>query len=138
MEQTIITIGGTIVAWLASEKFLIPWIAKGWDWLINKGRELDDKNIDFTKELKEIEESTICNYKNQIEFLVQRVEQLEQELIAYQKILEELRGRILNLNNQLYRKSMSLAKYREHSCGKKDCPYREYLIDEEIQDNKED
>lgn len=128
MEQ-IITIIGSILAWLASEKFLIPWIVKGWNWLIERGRDLDDKNIDFTKELKGIEESTINNYKNQIEFLVQRVEQLEHELLEYQKILEELRGKILSLNNQLYRKSMSLARYKQLSCSLENCPHRIYVED---------
>lgn len=130
--ELLITIGGSIAAWLASEKFLIPWIVKGWNWMIDKGRDLDSKNIDFTKELKEIEESTISSYKNQIEFLVQRVEQLEHELIEYQKILEELRSKILSLNNQLYRKSMSLAKYRELSCTNKQCPHRVFFHEDEI------
>lgn len=131
MQQDILlTIAGTILTWLASEKFLIPWIVTGWNWMINKGRELDDKNINSTKELKEIEDKISSNYESQIKFLVESVERLEHELLEYQKTLEELRSKILELNQRLYQKSLTITKLRQISCTNAECPNRAFCTDD--------
>lgn len=124
--ELLITIGGSIAAWLASEKFLIPWIVRGWKWVIDRGRELDAKNLDSTKELKEIEEKTNETYENQINFLVGQIDHLEKQLLQYSEQLEKLRAKILELNQKLFNKSMEISRLKELTCCNQNCKFRQY------------
>ena len=53
MENIIITGIGSIVGWLGVQKWIFPYIIQFWNWLVDNGR----KNIEITKDLREIEDS---------------------------------------------------------------------------------
>jgi uncharacterized coiled-coil DUF342 family protein len=127
MEQ-IITIGGTIVAWLAAQKWVFPLIVQLWNWLIDNGR----RSIDTSKELKDIEEKTNNTYEDQINFLVGQIDHLEKQLLQYSEQLEKLRSKILELNQKLFNKSMEISKLREMACCNQECKFRQYIKIEEV------
>lgn len=128
--QTIITIGSTILTWVMGKKYLLPQLIKLWEWIKEKKKENDNHKLNATKELKEIEEKSNDVYENQITFLMQQVQQLENELLEYQKQLEVFRKKILELNNSLYHKSLIIGKLRQYCCKNEDCKFRIYCDDE--------
>lgn len=126
--ELLITIGGSIAAWLASEKWIFPFIKTTWEWLVDNGR----RNIDTSKEIKDLEEKTNSTYEDQITFLVGQIDHLEKQLLQYSEQLEKLRAKILELNQKLFNKSMEISKLREMACCNSECKFRQYIkIDKE-------
>lgn len=128
--QTIITIGGTIISWLVGKEFLFPQILKLWQWIKERKQQQDNHNVNASKEIAEYKDKSNDVYENQITFLMQQVQQLENELIEYQKQLEMFRRKILELNNNLYHKSLIIGKLRQYCCKNEDCKMRQYCDDE--------
>ena len=128
MENIIITGIGSIVAWLAAQKWVFPLIVQLWSWLIDNGR----RNIDTGKELKDIEQRANSTYEDQITFLVNQVDHLEKQLQQYSEQLEKLRATILDLNQRLFQKSMTISKLRQLACNNRDCPNRAFCTEDII------
>ena len=128
MENIIITGIGSIVAWLAAQKWVFPLIVQLWSWLIDNGR----RNIDTGKELKDIEQKANSTYEDQITFLVNQVDHLEKQLQQYSEQLEKLRATILDLNQRLFQKSMTISKLRQLACNNRDCPNRAFCTEDII------
>ncbi len=128
MENIIITGIGSIVAWLAAQKWVFPLIVQLWSWLIDNGR----RNIDTGKELKDIEQKANSTYEDQITFLVNQVDHLEKQLQQYSEQLEKLRATILDLNQRLFQKSMTISKLRQLACTNRDCPNRAFCTEDMI------
>ena len=126
MENIIITGIGSIVAWLAAQKWVFPLIAQLWSWLIDNGR----RNIDTGRELKDIEQKANSTYEDQITFLVSQVDHLEKQLQQYSEQLEKLRATILDLNQRLFQKSMTISKLRQLACRNRDCPNRAFCTED--------
>lgn len=131
MENIIITSIGSILSFLAAQKWLFPYIIQAWNWLVDNGR----RNIDTGKELKDLEERTNETYESQINFLVGQIDHLEKQLLQYSEQLEKLRAKILELNQKLFNKSMEISKLRELACCNQECKFRQYIKLEDI--NKE-
>lgn len=128
MENIIITGIGSIVAWLSVQKWVFPLIVQLWNWLIDNGR----RNIDTGKELKDIEQKANSTYEDQITFLVNQVDHLEKQLQQYSEQLEKLRATILDLNQRLFQKSMTISKLRQLACTNRDCPNRAFCTGEDM------
>ena len=128
--QTIITAISTLIGWLVSKKYIFPHIFKLWQWLKERRRENENHNVNLKKELTDLNEKSNDVYENQINFLMQQVKQLENELIEYQKQLEQFRSKILELNNNLYHKSLTIGKLRQYCCKNEECKMRIYCDDE--------
>lgn len=128
MENIIITGIGSIVGWLGVQKWIFPYIIQFWNWLVDNGR----KNIEITKDLREIEDRANNAYEEQITFLIGQVEHLEKQLLQYSEQLEKLRSTILELNQKLFHKSMTIAKLKQLSCTNKECPNRAFCTDDLI------
>lgn len=126
MENIIITSIGSILSFLAAQKYVFPYIIQAWNWLVENGR----RNIDTSRELKDIEEKANSNYEDQIKFLVGQIEHLEKELLQYSEQLEKLRAKILELNQKLFNKSMAISKLRELACTNSECKFRQYCTDD--------
>lgn len=43
---TISTVAGTIISYIASKKYIFPYIVKAYEWLKNRKKEQDKENID--------------------------------------------------------------------------------------------
>ena len=126
MEQIILAGIGSILSYLAAQKWLFPLFVQLWDWLVANGK----RNIDTSRELKEIEDKANSNYEDQIKFLVGQIEHLEKELLLYSEQLEKLRAKILELNQKLFNKSMAISKLREIACTNTECKFRQYCTDD--------
>lgn len=125
MEQIFIVIG-SVLSYIGAKKWIFPLFVQLWDWLVANGR----RNIDTSRELKDIEERTNDTYENQIDFLVKQIEHLEKELLQYSEQLEKLRAKILELNQKLFNKSMAISKLREIACTNTECKFRQYCTDD--------
>ena len=117
--HTIITAISTLITWLLSKKFLFPQLLKFWQWLKERKKENENHNVNLKKELTDLTDKSNDVYENQITFLMQQVKQLKNELIEYQKQLEQFRSKILELNNNLYHKSLTIGKLRQFCCKMK-------------------
>lgn len=130
MEQTIGTIILSICGWLAGEKFLLPWIVKGWDWIRGKKREFDDENVDASKEILNVKLQSQEVYESQINFLMSQIDRLEQEINSHQEQLGKMRSMVLELNSRLFKKDVLIGKLRELCCANTSCKFRVMCTDD--------
>ena len=129
----------SIAGWIASKKWIFPYIIKMWKWLKERKKENDKNNIDASKELTQIKEDQNNVYENQIDFLVNQLNTLENQLANYQIQLEKMRAKILELNSSIYSQSLTIGKLKSFSCCKADCPYRQLCDENNLQEkNNED
>lgn len=125
MEQIIIVIG-SVLSYIGAKKWIFPLFVQLWDWLVANGR----RNIDTSRELKDIEQKANSTYEDQITFLVNQVDHLEKQLQQYSEQLEKLRATILDLNQRLFQKSMTISKLRQLACNNRDCPNRAFCTED--------
>lgn len=130
MEQTIGTAIIGICGWLAGEKFLFPWIVKGWDWIRGKKKEFDDENVDASKEILDIKQQSQEVYESQINFLMNQIDRLEQEINSHQEQLSKMRSMVLELNSRLFKKDVLIGKLRELCCANAGCKFRVLCTDD--------
>ncbi len=71
-----------------SKKYLFPQLLKFGEWIKERKKENEKHNVNLKKELTDLTDKSNDVYENQINFLMQQVKQLENELIEYQKQLE--------------------------------------------------
>lgn len=130
MEQTIGTIILSIGGWLAGQKFLLPLLVKGWDWLRGKKKEFDDENVDASKSILDIKQQSQEVYESQINFLMNQIDRLEQEINNHQGQLQKMRSMVLELNSRLFKKDILIGKLRELCCANADCKFRVMCTDD--------
>lgn len=130
MKETIGTIIITICGWLAGQKFLLPWLIKGWDWLRGKKKEFDNENVDASKEILDIKQQSQEVYESQINFLMNQIDRLEQEINSHQEQLTKMRSMVLELNSRLFKKDVLIGKLRELCCANTDCKFRVFCTDD--------
>lgn len=139
-NEIVLTSVGTIIAYLASKNYFIPWILKFWDWLKGEKKEFDKKNFDGSTELYNYKKNVIETQEQQFQVLLNQITQLEVELQKYSDDLQKMRNTILRLNSRLYDKSLLIADLQRKSCCVENCPHRELCKNklEEIDDLNED
>lgn len=130
MEQTIGTIVLSIVGWLAGQKFLLPWLIKFWDWIRGKKKELDEQNVDASKEIVDLKAQHQEVYESQINFLMNQIDRLEQEINSHQTQLGKMRSMVLELNSRLFKKDVLIGKLRELCCANTNCKFRVLCTDD--------
>lgn len=123
-NEIVLTSVGTLIAYLASKNYFIPWIIKGWEWITKKKKELDQKNLDITDEIHKIRMNENEYYEETFNTLLGQIEKLEKELKTYSDELSNLRNEILLLNSQLYKKSMIILDLQKRCCLNEQCPSR--------------
>ena len=65
MNEIVLTSVGTLLAYMASKNYFIPWIIKGWEWIINKKNDLDKKQLDVVDEIQLHELSIMFEQKEE-------------------------------------------------------------------------
>ncbi len=136
---TLITIGGTIISWIAGKKYLFPYIKQAYDWIRNYKRERDRENIDSSKELLEIKEQANDIYENQLNFCMKQISDLQDTITGKQKELNDyidqlsqLRGKIVELQKELYQYQMKNSQLCAMYCSNSECKFRQYYKDDSI------
>ena len=124
MEAFVTTLG-TILAWFMGKQFFLPYIIKFWDWITQKKKDFDEKNVDASKEIVDYKNNTNNMYESQIQFLMEQITSLEAELLSYQEQLEKMRKKILELKSQLYNKALVIGKLQQYCCSNEQCKYRQ-------------
>lgn len=121
----ILTVIGSIISFMAAQKWIFPLIVKFWDWLVDKKKDFDDKNVDASNELLKYKQSAIETQEKQFQVLLNQITALEVELQKYADDLQKMRNTILRLNSRLYDKSLLIAELQRCSCCVENCPHRE-------------
>lgn len=131
ISATLITAGTSVVTWIISKKYLLPYIVKAYEWIIDRKKQKDKTNIDSSKELLEIKDKTNDVYENQLDFCMKQITELQnnltqkqQELNDYINQLAELRGRIVELQKELYDYQIRNSKLSIMYCGNTECRCR--------------
>lgn len=129
--QTIITGITAIFTYIISKKYLFKYIIQFIEWLFNFKKDFDKKNVDASKELLEIKDSSNNVYENQIIFLTEQVKTFEErinfkqnELNKYLDELSELRQKILVLQKDVYNNQVQIAQLKSMYCGNISCQAR--------------
>lgn len=120
----ILTVIGSIISFMAAQKWIFPLIVKFWDWLVDKKKDFDDKNVDASNELLKYKQSAIETQEKQFQVLLNQITALEVELQKYADDLQKMRNTILRLNSRLYDKSLLIAELQRCSCCVENCPHR--------------
>lgn len=120
----ILTVIGSIISFMAAQKWIFPLIVKFWEWLIDKKKDFDDKNVDASNELLKYKQSAIETQEKQFQVLLNQITALEVELQKYADDLQKMRNTILRLNSRLYDKSLLIAELQRCSCCAENCPHR--------------
>ena len=121
----ILTVIGSIISFMAAQKWIFPLIVKFWDWLVDKKKDFDDKNVDASNELLKYKQSAIETQEKQFQVLLNQITALEVELQKYADDLQKMRNTILRLNSRLYDKSLLIAELQRCSCCVENCAHRE-------------
>jgi septal ring factor EnvC (AmiA/AmiB activator) len=121
----ILTVIGSIISFMAAQKWIFPLIVKFWDWLVDKKKDFDDKNVDASNELLKYKQSAIETQEKQFQVLLNQITALEVELQKYADDLQKMRNTILRLNSRLYDKSLLIAELQKKSCCVEGCKHRE-------------
>ncbi len=123
----IITALGSIVTFLAGQKWLLPWAGK----LLKYRHNKDNDTLDINKKLIDVEKNNNELYQNQITFFVKQVEALQKQLTEKQKELDTLSKAINTLKNQLIEaqnmlndKDKQIIRLKEFYCANMDCQTR--------------
>jgi chromosome segregation ATPase len=115
---------GSIIAFITAQKWIFPLFIKLWDWIINKKKEIDQKNLDVTDEIHKIRMNENEYYEETFNTLLGQIEKLEDELKSYSNELTKLRNEILQLNAKLYNKSIIILDLQKKCCLNENCKMR--------------
>lgn len=116
----------TIIGYISAQKWLWPLIVKCWDWVVNRKREFDDRQISLSDEITKLKINDVERYEKTFNTLLNQISDLEEELKKYSKELQELRNTILKLNSKLYEKALIISDLQKYTCKKaKECELRE-------------
>lgn len=123
-DSIILTSMGSIIAFITAQKWIFPLFIKLWDWIINKKKEIDQKNLDVTDEIHKIRMNENEYYEETFNTLLGQIEKLEDELKSYSNELTKLRNEILQLNAKLYNKSIIILDLQKKCCLNENCNMR--------------
>lgn len=123
-DSIILTSMGSIIAFITAQKWIFPLFIKLWDWIINKKKEIDQKNLDVTDEIHKIRMNENEYYEETFNTLLGQIEKLEYELKSYSNELTKLRNEILQLNAKLYNKSIIILDLQKKCCLNENCKMR--------------
>jgi chromosome segregation ATPase len=123
-DSIILTSMGSIIAFITAQKWIFPLFIKLWDWIINKKKEIDQKNLDVTDEIHKIRMNENEYYEETFNTLLGQIEKLEDELKSYSNELTKLRNEILQLNAKLYNKSIIILDLQKKCCLNENCKMR--------------
>ena len=115
---------GSIITFITAQKWIFPLFIKLWDWMINKKKDFDQKNIDVTDEIHKIRMNENEYYEETFNTLLGQIEKLEDELKSYSNELTKLRNEILQLNAKLYNKSIIILDLQKKCCLNENCKMR--------------
>lgn len=115
---------GSIITFITAQKWIFPLFIKLWDWIINKKKEIDQKNLDVTDEIHKIRMNENEYYEETFNTLLGQIERLETELKSYSNELSKLRNEILQLNAKLYNKSIIILDLQKKCCLNENCKMR--------------
>lgn len=115
---------GSIITFITAQKWIFPLFIKLWDWIINKKKEIDQKNLDVTDEIHKIRMNENEYYEETFNTLLGQIEKLEDELKSYSNELTKLRNEILQLNAKLYNKSIIILDLQKKCCLNENCKMR--------------
>lgn len=115
---------GSIITFITAQKWIFPLFIKLWDWIINKKKEIDQKNLDVTDEIHKIRMNENEYYEETFNTLLGQIEKLETELKSYSNELTKLRNEILQLNAKLYNKSIIILDLQKKCCLNENCKMR--------------
>ena len=97
----------SVIAWFAANKWLFPLIKEWWTKRKEDAKIQDERDINVRKELIEIDSNTDDLYKSRVEWCLSQITVLEgkldskqKEINDFMKELDNLRGIIVNLQNQ--------------------------------------
>ena len=123
-DSIILTSMGSIIAFITAQKWIFPLFIKLWDWMINKKKDFDQKNLDVTDEIHKIRMNENEYYEETFNTLLGQIEKLEDELKSYSNELTKLRNEILQLNAKLYNKSIIILDLQKKCCLNENCKMR--------------
>lgn len=115
---------GSIITFITAQKWIFPLFIKLWDWIINKKKDFDQKNLDVTDEIHKIRMNENEYYEETFNTLLGQIEKLEDELKSYSNELTKLRNEILQLNAKLYNKSIIILDLQKKCCLNENCKMR--------------
>lgn len=115
---------GSIITFITAQKWIFPLFIKLWDWIINKKKDFDQKNLDVTDEIHKIRMNENEYYEETFNTLLGQIEKLETELKSYSNELTKLRNEILQLNAKLYNKSIIILDLQKKCCLNENCKMR--------------
>lgn len=115
---------GSIITFITAQKWIFPLFIKLWDWIINKKKDFDQKNLDVTDEIHKIRMNENEYYEETFNTLLGQIEKLEDELKLYSNELTKLRNEILQLNAKLYNKSIIILDLQKKCCLNENCKMR--------------
>lgn len=123
----IITALGSIVTYLAGQKWLFPVITK----LLKYKHDKDNETLDINKKLIDVEKNNNELYQNQITFFSKQVDILQKQLTekqkefeVLQKALSALKNQLIEAQNMLIDKDKQIVKLKEFYCGNTECTNR--------------
>nr|WP_320038850.1 hypothetical protein [uncultured Bacteroides sp.] len=135
---TISTVAGTIISYIASKKYIFPYIVKAYEWLKNRKKEQDKENIDSSKELLDIKEKSNDVYENQLEFTLSQIDKLQKllndkqtEINEYINQLSSLRKQLVELQKELTNEQLKNNKLSSLVCYNSECKCRQICIDKD-------
>lgn len=123
-DSLILTSIGSIIAFIASKKWVFPLFVQLWDWMINKKNDLDQKQLDVVDEIHKVRMNENEYYEETFNTLLGQIEKLEDELKSYSNELTKLRNEILQLNAKLYNKSIIILDLQKKCCLNENCKMR--------------
>ena len=136
----ILTVIGSIISFMAAQKWIFPLIVKFWEWVKHKKNDLDQKQLDVVDEIHKVRMNENEYYEETFNTLLGQIERLETELKSYSNELSKLRNEILQLNAKLYNKSIIILDLQKKCCLNENCKMRvccenkiETLIDNEVE-----
>ena len=115
---------GSIITFITAQKWIFPLFIKLWDWIINKKKDFDQKNLNVTDEIHKIRMNENEYYEETFNTLLGQIEKLEDELKSYSNELSKLRNEILQLNAKLYNKSIIILDLQKKCCLNENCKMR--------------
>lgn len=128
---TIATAATSVITWIISKKFILPYLVKAYEWIMDRKRQKYKENIDSSKELLEIKDKSNDVYENQLDFCMKQITELQnnltqkqQELNDYINQLADLRAKIVELQKELYEYQLKNSKLSAMYCGNIDCKCR--------------
>lgn len=129
--KLIITGLSSVVSWLAAKKWLFPLIKEWWTKRKEDAKIQDERDLNVRKELVEIDNSTDDLYKSRVEWCLSQITILEgkldskqKEINDFMKELDNLRGIIVNLQNQIMNNKLEINKLQGYCCKNLECKYR--------------